>query len=102
MIAISFSEITSNKLHFKVIGHSSTNKGNDIVCSAVSALTQTFIRGLENKLNAKLKGEFRSGYCDLIIEIPENFSEEFKIVCEIFKDGFYKISESYSEQVNLN
>ncbi len=102
MIDICFSELTSNKLNFSVIGHSSTDKGKDIVCAAVSALTQTFLRGIENNLKAKFQGEFQTGKCNLSIEVPVEFSQEFKIICEIFKDGFYKIAESYPEQVKLN
>lgn len=102
MIDICFSELASNKLKFSVIGHSSTEKGKDIVCSAVSALTQTFVRGIEKNLKARFKGEFLSGKCNLSIEVPVENSEKFKIICEIFKDGFYKISESYPEQVKMN
>ena len=102
MIDICFSEPASNKLKFSVKGHSSTDKGKDIVCAAVSTLTQTFLRGIEKNLKAKFKGEFQTGNCDLIIEIPSEFSQEFKIICDIFRDGFYKISESYPEQVKLN
>ena len=102
MIAVSFSEIAEDKVEFSVLGHSSTNKGNDIVCAAVSALTQTFVRGIEKNLNARFKGEFNSGNCNLLIEIPRENSEKFKIICEIFKEGFHKIAESYPEQVKLN
>jgi uncharacterized protein YsxB (DUF464 family) len=102
MIDICFSEIALNKIEFIIKGHSSNNKGKDIVCSAVSALAQTFLRGIENNLKAKFQGKFLSGDCDLIIEVPNKFSQEFKIVCNIFKEGFHKISESYPEQVNLN
>ena len=102
MIDICFSEIASNKLKFSVIGHSSSEKGKDIICAGVSALTQTFIRGIEKNLNAKFIGEFQPGKCNLTIEVPNEFSKEFKIICEIFRDGFNKISESYPEQVKLN
>ena len=102
MIVISFSEIALNQLEFSVKGHSSNRKGEDIVCAAVSALTQTFIRGLEKNLKAEFKGKFRSGDCELLIEVPRESAREFKIISEIFKEGFHKIAESYPEQVKLN
>ena len=102
MIAVCFSETAENKVDFSVNGHSSTNKGSDIVCAAVSALTQTFVRGIEKNLNAKFKGEFLTGRCNLQIEVPKERSKEFKVICEIFKEGFHKIAESYPEQVKLN
>lgn len=102
MITVSFSEIASNKLHLAVIGHSSANRGKDIVCSAVSALTQTFLRGIEKNLEAKFNGLFQSGECNLLIEVPVERSQEFGIICKIFKDGFQEIAKSYSEQVKLN
>jgi uncharacterized protein YsxB (DUF464 family) len=101
MINICFSELAFNKIELIIKGHSSNNKGKDIVCAAVSALTQTFIRGIEKNLEAKLQGNFLTGNCDLLIEVPNKFSQEFRIVCNIFKEGFHKISESYPEQVNL-
>ena len=102
MITVSFPEILTCSLHFVVLGHSSVNKGNDIVCAAVSALTQTFLRGIEKNLNAEFKGEFLSGKCDLSIEVPEESEKEFKIICEVFRDGFREIAKAYPEQVKLN
>jgi uncharacterized protein YsxB (DUF464 family) len=102
MIVISFSEIASNKLELIIKGHSSSRKGEDIVCAAVSALTQTFVRGIEKNLKANFKGIFQSGNCELLIEVPIELTREFKIISEIFKEGFHKISESYPEQVKLN
>ncbi|MBQ2593985.1 MAG: ribosomal-processing cysteine protease Prp [Candidatus Riflebacteria bacterium] len=102
MIVISFSEVASNKLELTVKGHSSNRKGEDIVCAAVSALTQTFVRGIEKNLKAEFKGKFQSGDCELLIEVPKESAKEFKIISEIFKEGFHKISESYPEQVKLN
>ena len=102
MIVISFSEIASNQLEFSVKGHSSNRKGEDIVCAAVSVLTQTFIRGIEKSLKAKFKGKFLAGDCELLIEVPKEKAEDLKLICEIFKEGFHKISEYYPEQVKLN
>ena len=83
MINICFSELAFNKIELIIKGHSSNNKGKDIVCAAVSALTQTFIRGIEKNLEAKFQGNFLSGNCNLLIEVPNKFSQEFKIVCNI-------------------
>ena len=102
MIVISFSERASNQLEFAVKGHSSNDKGKDIVCAAVSALTQTFIRGIEKNLKAQFKGKFQTGDCELLIEVPKDLAREFKIISEIFKEGFHKIAETYPEQVKLN
>ena len=102
MITVSFPEIKAGHLHLKVEGHSSVNKGNDIVCAAVSALTQTFLRGIEKNLKAEFKGEFQSGKCDLLIEVPKFSEDKFEIICEVFRDGFREIAKSYPEQVKLN
>lgn len=101
MVDVSFSEISETKLHFLISGHCSNNKGNDIVCAAVSALAQTFLRGIELSLNATFAGDFKSGDCNLLIEVPKDKAREFKIICEIFKNGFHEISKSYPERVNL-
>lgn len=101
MITVCFSDCSQNKVILKVKGHSSEDKGNDIVCAAISALTDTFLRGLETNLKAQLKGSFKPGDCDVMAEVSGNRAKEFKIICEIFKNGFHKISESYPEQVKL-
>ena len=103
MISVVISKHQDKYINVTLNGHAGyADHGQDIVCSAVSALTQTFVRGIEKNLKARFKGEFLSGNCNLSIEVPKENSEKFKIICDIFKDGFSKISESYPEQVKMN
>jgi uncharacterized protein YsxB (DUF464 family) len=103
MIEIDFPSPVGRQLKLKVSGHSNFDtKGKDIVCSAVSALLQTFISGVEIRLKGKLKGTFKAGDCDLSIEVSEEKSDTFKEVCEVFRYGFGKIAISYPEHVKMN
>lgn len=101
MITVSFPKVVTNRFHFTVLGHSSEHKGYDIVCASVSTLVQTYLRGLERNLNAEFVGNFQAGNCDLEITIPENKVNEFKIISEVFRDGFRDIAVAYPEQVKL-
>lgn len=103
MIVVDFPETSENQVSLRVVGHSGqAAKGFDIVCSAVSALVQTFIGGLEEELEAQLQGEVGVGSCNLLIRVPEANAEKFRAVCKVFKYGFRKIAESYPEHVQLN
>jgi uncharacterized protein YsxB (DUF464 family) len=102
MIVVDFPAPKNDKAILKVEGHSfKALKGEDIVCSAVSALAQTFAGGVQNNLGAKVTGKLESGDCHLEVSVtPENFAA-LKLVYRIFRFGFQKIQESYPEQVKL-
>jgi len=102
MISVSFEWAESCSVRFKVKGHSGLKpKGEDIVCAAVSALTQTFAAGSEQFLSAVCKGKIVQGNADILIKVPENKSDELKLLTNVFKHGFRKIAESYPEQLTL-
>lgn len=102
MILVDFTE-DDKGVSLKVSGHSSqADKGNDIVCAAVSALIQTFAGGVESELKAALSGNLEAGNCNIRVQSAESMCQELKAVYKVFKFGFRKIAESYPEQVKLN
>jgi len=57
-----FREGDGEVTRFEVIGHSGyAERGKDIVCSAVSALVQATIMGLERHAGIQLQGEISDG-----------------------------------------
>jgi hypothetical protein len=102
MIEIDFPVPSSGQVRLRVKGHSNlAGKGNDIVCAAVSALTQTFAAGVQRQLDGKVNGKLTSGDCDLEIQVSKIKSQSLEEICSIFRFGFEKIKESYPKQVNL-
>lgn len=101
MITVSFPKDVSRNFRLVVKGHSSEEKGKDIICSSVSSLVQTYLRGIEKHLGAKFTGNFQPGICDLEIEVSCEMLAKFTIVSEIFRDGFLEIAKAYPKQVKL-
>ncbi|MBU1107232.1 MAG: ribosomal-processing cysteine protease Prp [Candidatus Riflebacteria bacterium] len=102
MIQVDFTD-DDNIVCLKVTGHSGlADNGSDIVCSAVSALVQTFAGGVESELQASLSGNLDSGNCNIRVQVGENQRQALKTVFNVFKFGFRKIAKSYPKQVKLN
>ncbi|HAE39741.1 MAG TPA: hypothetical protein DCG57_14075 [Candidatus Riflebacteria bacterium] len=102
MIQVDFTD-DGNAVCLKVTGHAGlADKGSDIVCSAVSALIQTFAGGVESELQASLSGHLDSGNCNIRIQVDESHKQSLRAVYKVFKFGFRKIASSYPEQVKLN
>lgn len=96
-------------LRFKVLGHSGYDiKGKDIVCAAVSVLSQTALIALVEVLNIKeelidYSIDEETGLLD--VKIPQNTSydelERINIVLRTFEVGIKSIVESYPGYVTL-
>lgn len=103
MIVVEFSEPEGSKVRLKVSGHSGTaQKGEDIVCSAISTLVQTLAGGIQNNLSGSVRGKLLPGDCDLEIVVKNENAQALKLVCDVFRFGFQKVFESYPEHVKLN
>lgn len=105
MISILFPETLDNNTETKisVSGHAfSANKGNDVVCSAVSTLLQTLLAGLELVCDAQITGVFETGNCDVEIKVPASRQRSFLDICKVFRFGFRKIRDSYPEYIEFD
>ncbi len=103
MIVVDFPDAMGCQVSLKVTGHAGlADKGNDIICAAISSLVQTFAGGVESSLEGLVKGHLEAGNCNLTITVPQGQQNQLRAVCKVFKFGFLKISESYPEQVKLN
>lgn len=78
MIKVEFTtSYSSGKIyHFKITGHSNmAPKGYDIVCSAVSTLAYTALRGLEEVLNHNHKANITDDVFDVTIYNADKYTE---------------------------
>lgn len=94
---------------FKIEGHANyATFGKDIVCAAISVLSQTSLMALvdvcgidESKLNYKIDDE--TGFLE--VNLPRNLNiktiEKSQIVLKTFELGVKSIVESYPDNVTL-
>lgn len=83
----------------KVSGHAGyAQHGQDIVCAAVSALTQTLIRSIEDLTSDKIEYEISPGKADIKYG---NLSEKSKCLVDSFFIGVCMIADEYPENVRI-
>jgi len=89
---------------FRVTGHSGYSAhGSDIVCSAISALTQTALLGLVEVAKADVDYEIDEGY--LYCKVKGHQSDDMRTMCyailETMHAGISNIRESYAQYIDI-
>ncbi|NLM04641.1 MAG: ribosomal-processing cysteine protease Prp [Clostridiales bacterium] len=92
-------------IEFTVLGHANTDEyGKDIVCAAVSVLSQTIILGLYDVIKIQVPYEIDEGY--LTCKIPTNLTqrqrEDINILLDTMFMGIKSIKESYDEYIDIH
>lgn len=90
---------------FTVEGHAGyAEHGRDIVCAAVSAVTQTAILGLKEVLKLPVVVEMRDGYlsCRLPEVVVATARPMAQAVLETMLAGLKDIQEGYPDFIELN
>ena len=106
MITINIKRNEKNEIiKFSLEGHAGFAKsGNDIVCAAVSAITNMIIMGFE-KLNITPEFEKNDGGY-LIFELPDNLNKEqmdkIQFLLDCMKEEFMDIQKNYKKNVKVN
>lgn len=82
-----------------VTGHSGyAPLGQDIVCAAVSVLTQNLINSIEELTDDKISYDIKPGRADIYYRNP---SEKTKTLIDSFFIGCAAIADAYPEHVNI-
>lgn len=89
---------------FEVSGHSGyADYGNDIVCAAISSLTQTTVLGLRNVVQVDVTVEIKDGYLEC--RLPKKLSAELwrdsQLVMNILYVGLKGIEEEYQDFLRI-
>lgn len=91
---------------FVVSGHTGyADYGKDIVCSAVSSITQSACLGIKKvlKINAVIKKDNKSGYLEL--KLPKDLSQqklqEAQIILKTMQLSLTDLLSSYSDYIKL-
>jgi len=105
MISISIYRNSKKDIEqFVVEGHAyAADPGQDIVCAAVSVLTQTIVLSLHEITKVAIEYEVKNGY--LKCKLPNNLIEkeiyETKLLIDTMLLGLNNIRESYPKYVDI-
>lgn len=84
----------------KIEGHAGyAAHGQDIVCAAVSTITQVFLASVEELTTDNLKSDIRAG--NAVIEYG-NLSERAQVLMDSFFIGVQMIADEYPQHVKLS
>ncbi|HMM32509.1 MAG TPA: ribosomal-processing cysteine protease Prp [Clostridia bacterium] len=89
---------------FEVTGHTGyAEEGSDIVCSAVSALTQTAVIGLTEVLKLPSAVEIKQARLYFMLEsgLDENSRREAQILFQTLRLGLGSIADTYGTYLKL-
>jgi uncharacterized protein YsxB (DUF464 family) len=92
-------------ISLEVSGHSGLNKkGSDILCSAVSALSQTFILTVARVLKIEQQLKKEDGYLSSHIDLTDLSSEnrvKLKLLFESLLIGLIEINKEYPDKIKI-
>lgn len=89
---------------FTVQGHAGyAQRGYDIVCAAVSALTQTAVWGLRERAGLPLQVEVREGW--LFCQLPPHLGREERLkadlLLETMLDGLQQVAQLHPDRLSI-
>ncbi|MBU5677714.1 ribosomal-processing cysteine protease Prp [Alkaliphilus sp. MSJ-5] len=106
MISISiYRNAKKNIEQFIVKGHAyAADPGQDIVCAAVSVLSQTTVLALHEIAHVAIEYEIENGYlkCKLPMNLMEKELYETKLLIDTMLLGLNNIRESYPQYVEIH
>jgi len=95
----------SNTVYLEISGHSDLNKkGNDILCSAISALSQTFILTVARILKINQQISRDDGFLSSLITLDEVSAEDrlkLKLLIESLLIGLLEINGEYPDKIKI-
>ena len=92
-------EIRQDGNRISIEGHAEyAEPGRDIVCAAISTLTQVLIASVEELTAADIKHAVTSGYT--VIDIKES-TERAQVLLDSFFIGCQMVAEQYPEYVRV-
>lgn len=91
--------VNVQKDRITVSGHAEyAEPGKDIVCAAISTLTQVLIASVEELTAADIKHAVTSGYTDIVIE---ESTERAQVLIDSFLLGCQMVAEQYPDYVRV-
>lgn len=103
MIKVKFKIKSGNLVSVKLKGHAdSVSDGYDLVCCAVSVLSQSILAGITEVLKLKVNYSINNGFLNFSLEdMPEADIKKSQVLMETMLLGLKKIEISYSEYISI-
>lgn len=103
MVNVIFVKKSFNLVSVSLNGHAeSVDEGYDLVCSAVSAISQTVLIGILDVLKLKLSYSIKDGFLSFSLEgLPDENIEECQVLMKTMLLGLNSIEMSYGEHINV-
>ncbi len=94
-----------SNIYLEISGHSGLNKkGSDILCSAISVLSQTFILTVARVLKIKQKISRNDGFISTLIALEDVSAEDkskLKLLFESLLIGYMEIKGEYPDKIKI-
>ena len=92
-------EISKSGDRLTISGHAGyAEPGRDIVCAAISTLSQVFVASVEELTAAKIKTAQTGGYMEIVIE---ESTERAQVLLDSFLLGCRMIADQYPDNVRV-
>ena len=104
MIRITFDLIENQIKSFQVTGHAGyAEKGQDIICAGVSAISQTALAGLLHHLENKPIYKMENGFleCNLPADLENEDSSKAQLILSTMKIGILMMEEAYKGHMHV-
>lgn len=104
MVLVNISHPDERQATITITGHANFNPGNDIVCSAISAISYTILGSLMNIATAIIKYDISSG--DMVINVDDVLMVrdivKVNTIIDVAIVGFMQIEAKYPSNINVN
>lgn len=103
MVNVLFEKKDSNLVSVSMNGHAeSVDEGYDMVCCAISAISQTILIGLLEVLKLKATYSLDDGFLNFSIEkFPDKDIEQCQVLMKTMLLGLRSIEIGYGEYINI-
>ena len=105
MVKVEFFRSSSKIVSFKIKGHAMPREAQmevDLVCAAISAISQTTIIGIEEVLKIKAKYDIKDGFLNLNLENATlEDIERCQVLLETMVLGLKSIEITYSDYIKV-
>jgi len=106
MVTFSIRRDRNNRINgFTCSGHAGySEKGTDIVCAAISALTQTAVLALDRLVGVKpiLKADSKTGFMDCRWENLSDKTDQAELVIGMVLLGLSEIQKQYPDHLKVD
>ena len=105
MVKVEFFRSSGKIVSFKIKGHAMPREAQmevDLVCAAISAISQTTIIGIEEVLKIKAKYDIKDGFLNLNLENQTlEDVERCQVLLETMVLGLKSIEITYSDYIKV-